>query len=484
MNTLVVVNTPKRWGFNIPGCEVVAARDYLTEKRFAEAQRVKVFNLCRSYRYQTTGYYVSLLAQARGHRPMPSVETLQDLRDGAIVRLASGELDSLVQKQLRSLRGDRFELSVYFGRNMAAKYDRLAQALFNQFQSPLLRAVFERSEGTWRLESVGLIGAAEIPDDHRGFVEEQAERFFARPSNRAKRKKPARWDLAILHNPDDPMPPSNPGALKRFIAAAERVGARAELIERSDQAKIGEFDALFIRDTTKVNHYTYRLARRAAAQGLVVIDDPESIIRCSNKVYLAEVMERRKIAQPVTVVFTRETASIVAERIGFPCVLKQPDSSFSAGVVKIESAEVLESRLDELFETSELLVAQEFVPTDFDWRVGVLSGEPLYACKYHMAKDHWQIVNRSERGVRYGRFETVDICEAPQPVVKLAAKAATLIGDGLYGVDLKIVRGHPVVIEVNDNPNIDHGVEDEVLGETLYNRIIRYFDRAIEDRTQ
>ena len=44
-----------------------------------------------------------------------------------------------------------------------------------------------------------------------------------------------------------------------------------------------------------------------------------------------------------------------------------------------------------------------------------------------------------------------------------ALLAANLIGDGLYGVDMKMTARGPVVIEVNDNPNIDAGAEDSVL---------------------
>ena len=59
-----------------------------------------------------------------------------------------------------------------------------------------------------------------------------------------------------------------------------------------------EFDALFIRETTLVNHHTYRFARRAASEGLVVIDDPESILKCTNKVFLAELLSRHKMPMP------------------------------------------------------------------------------------------------------------------------------------------------------------------------------------------
>lgn len=74
MRTLVVVENPRRWPFEVEGVEVVPARSYLVEPEYARLRRAAVFNVCRRYGYQSVGYYVSLLAAARGHRPLPSVE--------------------------------------------------------------------------------------------------------------------------------------------------------------------------------------------------------------------------------------------------------------------------------------------------------------------------------------------------------------------------------------------------------------------------
>jgi glutathione synthase/RimK-type ligase-like ATP-grasp enzyme len=199
-------------------------------------------------------------------------------------------------------------------------------------------------------------------------------------------------------------------------------------------------------------------------------------------VYLAELLERHRVPTPLTVIFGEDNAALVGERIGFPCVIKQPDSSFSAGVVKVESAEEFERQLPKLFETSELLVAQEFVPTEFDWRIGVLDGEPLFACKYYMARKHWQIYKRDEKGVHSGKGDTLPVTEVPRAVVQAAVKSARLIGDGLFGVDLKVLDGKPKVIEINDNPSIDAGVEDRVLGDFLYERVMRSFLARLEER--
>ncbi|HSM27794.1 MAG TPA: RimK family alpha-L-glutamate ligase, partial [Thioalkalivibrio sp.] len=169
------------------------------------------------------------------------------------------------------------------------------------------------------------------------------------------------------------------------------------------------------------------------------------------------------------------------ELIGYPVVLKIPDGSFSRGVFKASNRSELESIAKKLLKESDLILAQEFVYTDFDWRIGVLNKRPLYASQYFMSRKHWQIVNHEAKGgPRHGGFRTVDIAEAPGPVVRTAVKAANLIGDGLYGVDLKVTDRGVMVIEVNDNPNLDAGVEDKILGEALYRTLMEDFVRRLD----
>lgn len=481
MKILLVFDNPKRWPIRLEGVELVEARAYLTEPRFATMSRARVLNLCRSYRYQTVGYYVSLLAEARGHRPLPSIGTIQDLRLQPVIRISSNELEEVMQRSLAPLKSDVFELSIYFGSNMAKRYRRLSLALFNRFPAPLLRATFER-DTKWRLESIRLLGAGEIPEEHRAFALVQARRYLEKPHPRRRTPKQAKYELAILVNPEDKMPPSDERAVQRFVRAGEKVGLGVDLITREDYGRLAEYDALFIRETTAVNHHTFRFARRATAEGMVVIDDPQSILRCSNKVYLAELLDRHRVPTPKTVIVAEETMGLIAERIGFPCVVKAPDSAFSLGVKKFDTREAFEAAAPALFEDSELLLAQEFVPTDFDWRIGVLNGEPLYACRYYMARKHWQIYQHDGGKVMTGASDTLSIGDAPHRVVRTAVKAARLIGDGLYGVDVKVIDGKPRVIEVNDNPSIDSSVEDRVLKNMLYERIMRVFLERLDAR--
>lgn len=483
MQILIVVNDPDDWPLRVPGVEVVAARSYLADPRYSQLRRARLINLCRSYRYQSVGYYVSLLAEARGHKPQPSVATIQDMKSQTLARLYSEELDELLQQSLLPIRSKQFTLSIYFGRNVAKRYERLSMQLFNLFPAPLLRAHCVRDDNEWRLQRIAPIPVSDIPPQHREFATAAAAEYFNGHRRRIRRQEQMRYDLAILHNPEDKTPPSDKRALERFVKAARELSIEAELIDKGDFGRLAEFDALFIRETTAVNHHTYRFSRRAAAEGLAVIDDPDSILKCTNKVYLAQLLERHRVGAPKTMIVHRDNIDSIAPSLGLPCVLKQPDGSSSLGVLKVDTERRLQRTVEELLDRSDMIVAQEFLPTEFDWRVGILDGQMLWVCKYHMAKDHWQIIKRNGKGdANYGRVECIPVEAAPRDVVETSLKAASLIGDGLYGVDLKQVRGRNYVIEVNDNPNIDAGLEDAILKEQLYLRIMESFVRRIEHR--
>ena len=93
MKKIIVVNTPKNWKFHIPEAEIVSAKDYLTNPEFTTQKNVRVFNLCKDYSYQSKGYYVSLLAEARGHKVIPNVKNIRDFKAPAVVKIISDEID-------------------------------------------------------------------------------------------------------------------------------------------------------------------------------------------------------------------------------------------------------------------------------------------------------------------------------------------------------------------------------------------------------
>ncbi len=479
MANFIVTNNPKHWKLNIPGIELIAARDYLMDSDYGDIKGAKIYNLCRYYRYQSTGYYVSLLAAARGHRAFPSISTILEMKSISVIRVLTEDLDKLIQHSLASIQSEKFILSIYFGRNLSKKYDNLSLQIFKQFQAPLLRAYFSKKYGKWRVQNIQLISLNDIPEDHFPYVIEFAKSYFSGSDYRKRRRRTAPHDMAILVDENEVEPPSDRRAIGSFIRAGEKTGFNVEIIDKDDYDRIPEFSALFIRETTGINHHTFRFSQRADAEGLVVIDDPESILKCTNKVYLAELLNHNHIPTPQTVVISRENMDDALNMLYFPIILKQPDSSYSQGVMKVENMEHYHEMAETLLDKSELIIGQEYMPTEFDWRIGVLNREVIYACRYFMAGGHWQVVDWSKKGKqRYGKWDTLPLDDVPKTVLRTALRAANLIGDGLYGVDLKTIGNKCYVIEVNDNPNVDTNIEDKLLKDDLYLKIMQvFFDR-------
>lgn len=482
---VVLVENPADWKAAYPEMPVLAAKDYLSGAEQSAARELRVLNLCRSYRYLSVGYYCSLLAEARGHRVIPSVRTINDLSRKSIYSLDIEDLDESVQKTLGrptpGFTATAMELDVFFGQCTVKALQDLARQLFETFRSPLLRVEF-RLQGKWRIAALRALHLNALNADQQAAFVEALNTYLNRRWRQSRsRDSDFRYDLAILHNPAETLPPSNRRALQHFIRAGKECGVDVELIEKKDYGRLAEFDALFIRETTGIDHYTYQFAKKAESEGLVVIDDPDSILKCTNKVYLAELLRARRVRTPLTVIVRRDNLEQVDSRIAYPIVLKIPDGSFSRGIFKVgDRAELLETAA-RLFKSSDLILAQEFLYTPFDWRIGIMNKVPVFACQYFMSKKHWQIVNHKADGrFSEGGFKTFAIGDAPADVVRTALKAASLIGSGLYGVDLKQTEKGVVVIEVNDNPNIDAGVEDGVLKEQLYTTVIEDFIWRLE----
>ena len=483
MNTLIVIDQKQDW-FEVPEATVLTARRYLAELETGPEANLRVLNFCRTGRYQGRGYYVSLVAEARGQRPLPEVKTVEDLKSEAYVKTLAGELESLVDETLHHDESDRFQLDAYLGKDPAERHPVLAEQLFAKVRAPLLRAMFLRADGRWRLDGVQAIGVADISPQDRAFLLETAKAFVTETSapKPQPRGETARPRLAILWDPKEPHQPSNEEARHKFLEMAPKVGLDAELITLDDLERVPEFDALFNRASPEVNGVSYEFVRRAESLGMPVIDDPESILRCTNKVYMHELMSRHRIATPKSLIVHRGNVEEIVPALGLPCVLKLPDSGFGLDVVKIESEEELRAEAERFFNVSELFIAQEWLPTGFDWRIGVYDRRPLYVCKYFMAPGHWKILQvADDNEIIEGESEAVSVGEAPREVIDTAVRAANLVGSGLYGVDLKQVDNRVYLIEVNCNPNIDLGVEDEVLGDALYREVLGVFARRIAE---
>ena len=477
--TLIVVdNEDLALSEHFPG--VISFETYLREYPKQNEPKTRIINLCDTSTYLSKGYYCSLLAEARNHTVLPSVKTIN------AIRTMVGEDLLPFQSRMKGVPQTEWPLTVnmYFGRVADPRLQNLASQIFTKFPAPILEVTLEKDlKLTIKRCSFNALDAQQ----QEVFIEQM--RHFTNTVWRVTGgKKRLRWDLAILVDHEEKVPPSDKVAISKFVKAASKYGIHAQVVDKDELDNLAFYDALFIRETTKIDHHTYRLAVKAENMGLVVIDDPASILRCCNKVFLHDAFSYQKVPSLKTEVISdanEETLVFLEQTFSYPLVLKMPEGSFSKGVYKVADREELKAKLDELFELSALVLAQEFLYTQFDWRVGVLNGRALYACRYLMARNHWQIYNHNAKSRHFsGGFETFPTFEVPKSVLDAALKAAKVVGNGLYGVDVKELDGKAYVLEVNDNPSLESKVEDAYLGDELYMQIMGEFHRRLETKGQ
>ena len=268
-------------------------------------------------------------------------------------------------------------------------------------------------------------------------------------------------------------------ALMRLSQVARKIGHRVDFLFRPDMYKIPEYDAIYIRALTDPLNSSYVASRVAQMNGVRVIDDPQSIRVCCDKVNMYRHLMRADVPIPETRIVDRsdinlkKAQELIAD-LGAPVVVKAPNSSFSMHVERAWTAQEIVSTAKRFLRRADRIVAQRFLESPFDWRVGLLGGEPLYVCQYTIPKRRWKIVTYTSEGKTvYGPVKGIPLKDAPPKLLEIAIKAGNAIGAGLYGVDLKQVGDRYVVIEVNDNPTINAGEEDQLNGD-LYERLIRY----------
>jgi glutathione synthase/RimK-type ligase-like ATP-grasp enzyme len=269
-------------------------------------------------------------------------------------------------------------------------------------------------------------------------------------------------------------------ALQTFQRTAEKMGHGFSFLFREDISQIPKYDAVFIRATTDPLYTAYIVSKTAWELGRKVVDDPESIQICGNKIHLYDLFKKHNIPSIPALFLNKEELHHkrlleVFETLGKPIVVKAPYTSFSKYVEKVACETSFRDVARRYFRKSDVLAIQSFMPTAFDWRVGILNRQVLYVCKYMIPKGRWKhgAKRRGKPTFVWGRTVALKVDNAPTGLKDVALKACEVIGNGLYGVDIKEANGNYVVVEVNDNPSIYAGYEDS-RSKDLYGKIIQY----------
>ncbi len=264
-------------------------------------------------------------------------------------------------------------------------------------------------------------------------------------------------------------------ALERFKLTAESMGHGFEFLFKKDLNRLGEFDSIFIRANTDPMNTAYVVSRMADAMGKVVIDDPHSIRTCSSKVVLDGLFKQNEIPAPKSLLFDGnyrpEGLKYIFDYLKFPVVVKAPYTKFSSHVEKAHDEAEFKEITSRYLKNATPIVLQEFMPTSFDWRVGMLDNKVLYLCKYMMPKGGWKVKSIVNGKNIWGDTVPIFRKNISRKLENLAIKVSQCVGDGLYGLDIKEVNGEYYCIEINDNPSFYGGLEDGK-DKDIYEKII------------
>ncbi|HTY90868.1 MAG TPA: RimK family alpha-L-glutamate ligase [Methanocella sp.] len=264
-------------------------------------------------------------------------------------------------------------------------------------------------------------------------------------------------------------------ALDRFRRTAAAKGHLFDFLFKKDMNRIPDYDAVFIRATTDPMNTAYVVSRMADALGKVVIDDPHSIRICSSKVVLDDLFRHNEIPSPKSLLFGGDFSDgnlrHIFDYLGFPLVLKAPYTKFSSHVEKAHDEPEFRLIAARYLKHATPIVLQEYMPSGFDWRVGMLDNKVLYLCKYYMPRGGWKVRSLIDGKNQWGRVVPILRKNAPKKLEELAVKVSKCVGDGLYGLDIKEIDGKFYCIEINDNPSFYADLEDGK-DPDLYEKII------------
>lgn len=222
-----------------------------------------------------------------------------------------------------------------------------------------------------------------------------------------------------------------------------------------------DLDGIYIANWRKAPEIALALAKYVESRGKAVLNDEIINYPAATKLGEMVLMSNQGIPMPKSF-FVRDKylRKMAANRklpagFDFPLIIKSTAGSMGADNWLIkdfdEMARVVEP--DHEF----ILVVQQFIPNNFDYRVLIFGGKIRAVIKRsRLDKDATHLNNTSAGGLG----EMVKLADFPDKLADISLKAAVATRrSSLAGVDIIIDSntGKPYVLEVNKSPQIETG---------------------------
>src|SRR5262245_473389 len=204
---VILVDTPKDFPNADTPHKVITTKDYLARANLFQGTRPKIINLSRSFVYQSRGYYCSLLAEARGHRVIPSVETMVDLGARQLYAQAIPELDDSLAKALAAAddKTTPHRILCYFGTVADRRFDRFGRLLFDWFRCHVLEVSIENG-GRPQIKKLASVPVTKLTADELVQFHAALHTHTTREWRSRKDRATPRYSFAVLYNPLEKLP--------------------------------------------------------------------------------------------------------------------------------------------------------------------------------------------------------------------------------------------------------------------------------------
>jgi len=234
------------------------------------------------------------------------------------------------------------------------------------------------------------------------------------------------------------------------------------------------FDAVIPRIGASITFYGAAVVRQLEMRNVVCVNDSIAITRARDKLRCLQLLSKRGIGLPVTgfAHSLDEIQDLIRMVGGPPLLIKFLEGTQGIGVILVETAKAARSMIEAFLGLKVNILVQEYIKEAGGADISCfVVGNKVVASMKRQAKSG-EFRSNLHRG---GSSMAVDITAEE---IKMATRAARIIGLSVAGVDIVRSERGPLIIEVNASPGLE-GIE-KTTGVNVAAEIIKFTEHCVK----